>query len=71
MDKTYATAGLVNLRGLREMGIDVAAQTLRDWEKVGRFPKRITINRCRVVWRIAEVEAWLEAFRRGEVRGAF
>ncbi len=34
--------------------------TVKRWEDDGRFPKRITLSGSRVVWRLSEIQDWMQ-----------
>ena len=70
--------GVVSLKSalLREKDVlillgGVARSTLRRWESVGLFPRRVVLSRSpdgragRIAWRRDEVLAWLESRPRG------
>lgn len=50
---------VLDRRDLKILGIKESAQTLRNWEKAGRFPKRSYLSRTRPVWPTREVVPWL------------
>ncbi len=39
--------------------VPVSRVTLIRWESAGRFPRRITLARNRVAWRMSEIQAWI------------
>lgn len=41
--------------------IPLCERTIYNFEKQGRFPPRIAISSRKVVWDLAEVEAWIDA----------
>lgn len=49
---------------LREI-VPLADSTIYDMEQRGEFPRRFYLTSRCVVWDLAEVEAWLDARRRG------
>ena len=51
---------VVDRQGLAKLGIDYSKRQLLDLEAADRFPKRIRLSERRVVWRIADIEAWLD-----------
>jgi predicted DNA-binding transcriptional regulator AlpA len=46
---------------LRKLGVDKSNTTLLRWERIGRFPRRILIGGCSVVWSADEIEEWFKA----------
>ena len=40
--------------------VPVSSPTLWRWERDGKFPKRITLARNLVAWKLSEVMAWLD-----------
>lgn len=59
---------IVDIHGLRQMGIRYSSGYLLQLEKKGLFSKRRYLSRNRPVWILAEVQAWLAA-RVGPTRG--
>ena len=55
---------VVNLKGLRELGIKESRTTLTRWEKAGAFPRRGKPpgkhRNSHPYWRLHEVIAWLK-----------
>jgi len=47
-------------RELTAMGIG-SKPTIDRYEQAGNFPKRIRLSHSRVVWRLREVLAWMDA----------
>ncbi|WP_449366465.1 helix-turn-helix transcriptional regulator [Xanthomonas axonopodis] len=41
--------------------IPLCERTIYNFEKQGRFPLRIALSSRKVVWDLAEVEAWIDA----------
>ena len=44
---------------LQTLGITAGKQTLRRWEALGTFPKRVTLSRSTVAWPAGAVRQWL------------
>nr|WP_263449601.1 AlpA family phage regulatory protein [Klebsiella michiganensis] len=40
--------------------IPVSERTIYNFEKQGKFPRRIALSSRKVVWDLAEVEAWID-----------
>lgn len=51
---------LISKKQLLEM-IPLCERTIYNFEKQGKFPKRIALSSRKVVWDLAEVEAWIDA----------
>ncbi|MGV7173339.1 helix-turn-helix transcriptional regulator [Xanthomonas axonopodis] len=51
---------LISKKQLLEM-IPLCERTIYNFEKQGRFPLRIALSSRKVVWDLAEVEAWIDA----------
>lgn len=41
--------------------IPLSERTIYNFEKQGKFPRRIALSSRKVVWDLAEVEAWIDA----------
>lgn len=55
---------LVDKKGLKTIyGIPYSPQHIARLEKVGEFPARIQLGRCRVAWYCSEIEAWINSRR--------
>lgn len=55
-----ASKVLISKKQLLEM-IPLCERTIYNFEKQGKFPKRIALSSRKVVWDLAEVEAWIDA----------
>lgn len=51
---------LISKKQLLEM-IPLCERTIYNFEKQGKFPQRIALSSRKVVWDLAEVEAWIDA----------
>ena len=51
---------VVDRQGLAKLGIIYSKRQLLDMEAAGQFPRRIRLSERKVVWRVADVEAWLD-----------
>lgn len=62
MKKELRRAGkvLISKKQLLEM-IPLCERTIYNFEKQGKFPQRIALSSRKVVWDLAEVEAWIDA----------
>ena len=40
--------------------IPLCKRTIYNFEKQGKFPRRIALSSRKVVWNLAEVEAWID-----------
>ncbi|KWX27591.1 DNA-binding protein [Pseudomonas aeruginosa] len=40
--------------------IPLSERTIYNFEKQGKFPRRIALSSRKVVWDLAEVEAWID-----------
>lgn len=45
--------------------LGISCPTLRAWRRSGGFPPPIRLSAQRFVWKVAEVEAWLQSRPRG------
>lgn len=43
--------------------IPLCERTIYNFERDGKFPRRIAISSRKVVWDLSEVEAWIDACR--------
>jgi len=59
---------LVTYKELREVGIPWSRAHLQRLEDAGRFPLRIPLGDCRVVWDLQEVDEYIESRRRKQPR---
>ncbi|MGN3937985.1 AlpA family phage regulatory protein [Xanthomonas citri pv. mangiferaeindicae] len=50
---------LISKKQLLEM-IPLCERTIYNFEKQGKFPLRIALSSRKVVWDLAEVEAWID-----------
>lgn len=41
--------------------IPLCERTIYNFEKKGKFPRRIALSSRKVVWNLAEVEAWIDS----------
>lgn len=57
--QTDLTATLINRRQLQAWGIHYSNTHLIRLEREGKFPKRLRLSPCRVVWMADEIKAWL------------
>lgn len=55
-----ASKVLISKKQLLEM-IPLCERTIYNFEKQGKFPQRIALSSRKVVWDLAEVEAWIDA----------
>ena len=53
-----ASKVLISKKQLLEM-IPLCERTIYNFEKQGKFPQRIALSSRKVVWDLAEVEAWI------------
>lgn len=60
MEKSNTNKALIDKRQLLAM-IPLCERTILNFEKDGKFPRRIVLSRRKVVWDLEEVEAWIEA----------
>ena len=44
--------------------IPLCERTIYNFERDGKFPRRIALSSRKVVWDLSEVEAWIETCRR-------
>ncbi|HFK8588555.1 TPA: helix-turn-helix transcriptional regulator [Pseudomonas aeruginosa] len=58
-----ASKVLISKKQLLEM-IPLCERTIYNFEKQGKFPQRIALSSRKVVWDLAEVEAWIDACKR-------
>jgi len=49
---------LIRREELQQM-VPVSDTTLWRWERDGKFPKRITLSRNVVAWRLSEIQEWI------------
>ena len=54
-----ASKVLISKKQLLEM-IPLCERTIYNFEKQGKFPQRIALSSRKVVWDLAEVEAWID-----------
>jgi prophage regulatory protein len=40
--------------------IPLCERTIYNFEKLGKFPRRIALSSRKVVWDLAEIEAWID-----------
>ncbi|MFU4468320.1 helix-turn-helix transcriptional regulator [Pseudomonas aeruginosa] len=50
---------LISKKQLLSM-IPLSERTIYNFEKQGKFPRRIALSSRKVVWDLAEVEAWID-----------
>ena len=55
-----ASKVLISKKQLLEI-IPLCERTIYNFEKQGKFPQRIALSSRKVVWDLAEVEAWIDA----------
>ena len=55
-----ASKVLISKKQLLEM-IPLCERTIYNFEKQGKFPQRIALSSRKVVWDLAEDEAWIDA----------
>ncbi|PYG00746.1 AlpA family transcriptional regulator [Thioalkalivibrio sp. ALE21] len=65
-------AGFLSQKTVLDLLDNPSRAVLRNWERTGRFPKRLQLGERRVAWRKAEVldyledpEGWRERHREG------
>jgi hypothetical protein len=51
---------LYDLADLRRRGIRASADSLRRWEAVHRFPRRVRLSRYKIYWIQSEIDEYLE-----------
>lgn len=58
-DFRKASKALISKKQLLSM-IPLSERTIYNFEKQGKFPRRIALSSRKVVWDLAEVEAWID-----------
>ncbi len=61
MARKYPISELINLSGLRKLGIDYHNSHLLRLERDGLFPARRYLSPQRIVWLRAEIDAWIHS----------
>ncbi len=52
---------LIDKKGLKELGIPYSGTHINRLEALGKFPTRVQLGECRVVWVYEEVVGWIES----------
>lgn len=71
--KTGKNAGMkrkVSAKPERVGLLAVSEKTVWTWVKQGKFPKPIKLSDNVTVWRMSEVQAWIDAQAKAEVMGS-
>src|SRR5688572_30464726 len=61
MQNVLPAAGFARLKQFPSLGIPIPPSTVWAWVRKGKFPAPIKISEGVTAWRLADINAWIEA----------